>query len=150
MYGHGVTQAGQTKFTFGTGAFAQPFVGPQCPALAHGVLPTVTWREAGQEVQYALDGGIHTAASAVDWARGLGLFSDYSALTGFDGHALSRGLAFVPALAGLACPHWDNGAKGTWLGLTLATTQHEMMQALLEGIAYRASDLYGAMEQVLP
>ncbi len=149
LFGHGVTGPGQTKFTFGTGAFAQTLVGPDCPPLAHGVLPTVAWREAGEDTQFALDGGIHTASSAVDWARGLGLFSDYSDLQDFDGHALSRGLAFVPALAGLACPHWDNSAKGTWLGLTLTTNQQDMMQALLEGIAYRAADVCGAMEQIL-
>lgn len=58
---------------------------------------------------------------------------------------LDRGLAFVPALAGLACPYWDRNAKGSWLGLTLDTTQANMMQAVLEGIAYRVAQVLAAM-----
>ncbi|KEJ88508.1 FGGY family carbohydrate kinase [Sulfitobacter donghicola] len=150
LYGHGVSHRGESKFTFGTGAFAQTFVGPDCPPFAQGVAPTVAWREVGQKTVYALDGGIHTAAAAVNWARDLGLFHEFSELEGFCGHALERGLAFVPALAGLACPHWDNNAKGTWLGLSLGTTKADMMQALLEGIAYRAAEVCAAMEQVVP
>ncbi len=150
LFGHGVTTVGQTKFTFGTGAFAQTLVGRQCPPMAHGVVPTVAWKEAGQETYFALDGGIHTASSAVEWARGLGLFQDYSALASFSGHALQRGLAFVPALAGLACPHWDNSARGMWLGLALDTTKADMMQAVLEGIAYRAREVCDAMQQIIP
>lgn len=150
LFGHGLKDPGQMKFTFGTGAFAQTLVGATCPPYAHGVLPTVAWRKDGDAPVFALDGGIHTAASAVDWARKLGLFADFSELYEFSGHALSRGLVFVPALAGLASPHWHNEAKGTWLGLSLATSKAEMMQAMLEGIAYRAHEVCAAMEKIAP
>jgi len=63
---------------------------------------------------------------------------------------LDRGLAFVPALAGLACPYWDRTAKGSWLGLTLDTTQANMMQAVLEGIAYRVAQVLTAMDSQIP
>lgn len=150
LFGHGVTRAGQVKVTFGTGAFALALTGEACPAYENGVLPTVAWREVGQATHYALDGGIHTASAAVNWAKGLGLFTDYAELNGFEGHALGRGLAFVPSLTGLACPYWDHHAKGSWLGLTLGTGNRDMMQAMLEGIAYRTREVLEAMNAMLP
>lgn len=115
------------------------------PAYGHGALPTVAWREAGAAPVYALDGGVHTASAALNWARDLGLFDRYEDLGGYHGHALARGLAFVPALAGLACPHWQDAARGTWLGLGLDTDRAAMLQALIEGIAYRSREVLEAM-----
>ena len=90
---------------------------------SRGCLPTVAWHKAGEAPVFALDGGVYAPASAVDWARGLGLVRDFAELDGLRRRpAIARGLAFVPALAGLACPHWDRAARGAWLGLDL---EHE-------------------------
>lgn len=144
LYGHGCRAPGQTKITFGTGAFAQCVTGglvrPQT-----GILPTIAWQEAGQPVTYALDGGVYAAASAVNWARELGLFTDYGQIASFDGAAIDRGLAFVPALVGLGAPHWNRAARGAWMGLALAHGPRDLMQALLEGIALRATEVLEAM-----
>lgn len=150
LYGHGLRRPGDTKVTFGTGAFALAITGPDAPAYGDGALPTVAWREPGRAAVCALDGGVHTAAAALDWARGLGLFRDYAELNGYEGHALERGLAFVPALAGLACPHWDDAARGTWLGLGLDTRAEDMLQAVIEGIAYRTREVLDAMARQMP
>ena len=153
LYGHGCRKAGDAKITFGTGAFALIVTGPALPTLPMGAgpLPTVAWQRAGEPVTYALDGGVYAASAAVNWARGLGLFHDFAQINHFDSApAISRGLAFVPALAGLACPHWDRQARGAWLGLSLDTSATDMMQALLEGIAFRMAEVIGAMAQVQP
>lgn len=143
LYGHGGHAPGQAKITFGTGAFALAVTGPL--VRAEGVLPTVAWQLDGQAPVYALDGGVYAAASAVNWARSLGLFNDYTQINHFEGRAIDRGLAFVPALAGLACPHWDRRARGAWLGLGLDTGPRDMMQALLEGVALRTGEVIDAM-----
>lgn len=144
LYGHGGHAPGQAKITFGTGAFALAVTGPL--VRTQGVLPTMGWQLEGAASVYALDGGVYAAASAVNWARGLGLFDDYSQIEQFEGRAIERGLAFVPALAGLACPHWDRSARGAWLGLGLDTEPADMMQALLEGVALRAGEVIAAMD----
>lgn len=149
LYGHGCRAPGQTKITFGTGAFAQCVTG----ALVRpetGILPTVAWAEGSEPVTYALDGGVYAAASAVNWARDLGLFTDYAQISAFEGAAIDRGLAFVPALVGLGAPHWNRAARGAWLGLALAHGPLDLMQALLEGIALRAAEVLGAMAAVQP
>ncbi|WP_293862021.1 FGGY family carbohydrate kinase [uncultured Alsobacter sp.] len=136
LYGHGCRVPGATKITFGTGAFALAVTGAEIVrAPEKGMLPTVAWRKAGTTT-YAVDGGVYDVGSAVDWVRGLGLFREFAELDSFDAEpAIGRDLAFVPALSGLACPHWDRTAAGTWIGLGAGTTPRDLCQSLLEGIA---------------
>ncbi len=152
LYGHGCRAAGDAKITFGTGAFALMVTGGEIlQAPERGLLPTVAWQKAGESPVYALDGGVYSASAAVNWASDLGLFADFAEIDGFEGpSALERGLTFVPALAGLACPHWDRRARGTWLGLALDTTRQDMMRALWEGVALRAAEVLASMDELLP
>jgi glycerol kinase len=151
LYGHGCRVPGDAKVTFGTGAFVQCVTGALIRPDRPGPLPTVAWQAAGGAVTYALDGGVYAAASAVDWARGLGLFHDYGDIAAFAAPpAIDRGIAFVPALAGLGCPHWNRAARGAWMGLSLACDKADLMQALLEGVALRTVEVMTAMDTLQP
>jgi glycerol kinase len=148
LYGHGCRRPGEAKITFGTGAFALAVTGSsivRCPE--RGLLPTAAWRLAGQTT-YAVDGGVYDAGAALDWAQQLGLFNDFAELSHFDAApAIAGGLAFVPALSGLACPHWDRSAAATWIGLSFGTSRRDMVQAVLEGIALRAAEVIDEMDR---
>ena len=146
LYGHGCRVAGDTKITFGTGAFALSLTGPQLRLDGgNGILPTVAWSIDGQTT-YASDGGVLAAGAAVDWAQRIGLLNDPAELDTFEAEpAIDRGLAFVPALAGLGSPYWDDSAAGLFIGMTGATTRRDMQQALIEGIALRAGEIVAAM-----
>ncbi len=151
LYGHGCRKKGDAKITFGTGAFTLALTGDNLvSAPDRGLLPTIAWQETGKPPVYALDGGVYCASSALNWAKSLGLFSDFEEINAFDkSPALSRDLVFVPALTGLGCPHWDGSAAGLWLGLSLDTTPKDMVQAIIEGVALRAAEVINAMgEQV--
>lgn len=155
LYGHGCRNPGEGKITFGTGAFALMVSGTTVHQSAKtGLLPTVAWSrqgKQGRETTYALDGGVYCAGAAIDWARGLGLFDDYATLSALEGRsALDQGLAFVPALAGLACPHWDRSARGAWIGLAQDHEPQHLMKAVLEGIACRAAEVIGCMSNLMP
>ena len=106
----------------------------------------MAWRRDGEAATYAVDGAVYCASAAVNWARGLGLFTDFDDIDDFAGRpAIERGLAFVPALAGLACPHWDRRARGTWLGLSLDTGPGDLVRAILEGVALRTGEVLAEM-----
>jgi len=150
LFGHGCAAPGDVKITFGTGAFALALAGPRRLDGA-GILPTLAWQRTGRPADLALEGGVYNAGSAVDWARGLGLFDGFAEIDAFARPpAIGRDLAFVPALSGLACPHWDRGAAGLWIGLGLDTTKRDLMQSLLEGIALRAAEVVEALARRLP
>lgn len=151
LYGHGCTKTGDAKITFGTGAFALVVTGDAVYQSAEqGLLPTVAWQLAGQKPVYALDGGVFSAGSAINWARSLGLFTTYDQIQKFPqnkNNAIERDLVFVPALTGLGCPYWDRKAGGMWIGLSLDTQPMDLMQSILEGVVFRAAEVIAAMNE---
>ena len=151
LYGHGRRAAGDAKITFGTGAFALAVTGSQIiRAPEQGLLPTVAWSRNGAAA-YAVDGGVYDAGAAVEWGQRIGLFSSFAELENFDAPpAISRNLTFIPALSGLACPHWDRSAAALFIGMDAGTTKRDMAQALLEGIALRTAEVVAAMSAKLP
>jgi len=46
------------------------------------------------------------------------------------------GLLVLPHFAGAATPYMDTGSKAAIVGLTLATTQHDIFCAIMEGVCY--------------
>ena len=147
LYGHGCRESGDAKITFGTGAFALVVTGNRLErSPQQGLLPTVAWEIQPGRPVYALDGGVYCAGSAIEWGRKLGLFEDYADINTFERQAaIERDLVFVPALSGLACPHWDRNAAGMWLGMSLQSDRRDLAQALLEGVALRAAEVIRAM-----
>ncbi|GBD46919.1 FGGY family carbohydrate kinase [Methylopila sp. Yamaguchi] len=151
LYGHGCRAPGDAKITFGTGAFALAVTGGEIVrAAGEGLLPTVAWA-IGKATTYAVDGGVYDAGSAVEWAMRIGIVDDVSQLDGFaEPPAIDRGLVFVPALSGLACPHWDRSAAALFLGMSAATTRADLRQALLEGIALRTAEVVATIGARVP
>lgn len=151
LYGHGCRRAGDAKVTFGTGAFALVVTGDRLvEAPDRGILPTVAWQH-GQDRVRAAEGGVYDAGAAVEWAMRLGIVADLAELDAFEAApAIDRDLVFVPALSGLACPHWDRSAAALWLGMGQATTRLDLAQALLEGIALRTAEVLAALDAEVP
>ena len=152
LYGHGCRLRGDTKITFGTGAFALAVSGTAVPDLTNlrGLLPTVAW-DLGHGPVYALDGGVQDAGSAVDWALRAGIATGLEDFDNFTAApAIERGLFFLPAFSGLGAPHWDRTAAPTLIGLTPEMTRRDMCQALLEGIAFQSAALVTELGQLLP
>ncbi|MFD1913003.1 FGGY family carbohydrate kinase [Halodurantibacterium flavum] len=148
LYGHGCRIAGDTKMTFGTGAFALTLTGGQ-PLSGQGLLPTVAWQIGDGPMQYALDGGVYDAGSAVEWAMRSGWLRDLSELDRFDAApAVSRGIVFIPAFSGLACPWWDRSAAPLLIGADAGSGPRDLVQALLEGVAFLSARVVGALQDV--
>ncbi len=75
LFGHGCEKTGDAKITFGTGAFALAVAGAsRLDGGTTGILPTLAWRIGREPPAFAIEGGVYNAASALNWAKGLGLF----------------------------------------------------------------------------
>jgi glycerol kinase len=151
LYGHGCKKPGDAKITFGTGAFALVVTGNKpYQSGKRGLLSTVAWQFEGLKPVYALDGGVYSAGSAINWAKGLGLFETYDQICQFEKpSAIERDLTFVPALSGLGCPYWDRTAGGVWIGLSLETQRTDLVQSILEGVVFRAAEVIAAMNEFI-
>jgi glycerol kinase len=146
LFGHAAFHEGDAKCTYGTGAFTLMNIGERPTLSEHGLVTTAAWRIAGATT-YALEGSAFIAGAAVQWLKdGLGLIRSAKEIEPLARTVPSSGgVVFVPALAGLGAPHWDQDARGSITGLTRATTAAHIARATLEGIAFEVRDLLEAM-----
>jgi glycerol kinase len=135
------------KNTYGTGCFMLMNTGDKFVESDNGLLTTIAWGIDGK-VDYALEGSIFVAGSAVQWLRdGLKLIesapdSEYYASKVHD----ADGVYVVPAFVGLGAPYWDMKARGAILGLTRGTSKAHIVRATLDSMAYQTKDVLSAME----
>ena len=140
--GQGCLSEGETKATYGTGAFILANHGTQIPHSEHRLLSTVLTQNDGQRT-YAIEGSVFVAGSLIQWLRdSLGLI-DSAQETG----ALARSVensgevVIVPALAGLGAPHWRAEARGLIAGLSFSTGKAHIVRVALESMSCQTYDL---------
>lgn len=146
LFGQACFSPGQSKCTYGTGAFILENIGPAPLPSKHGLLTTVAWR-LDDQTSYALEGSAFIAGAAVQWLRdGVGLIEASHEIEALARQVESSdGVVFIPALTGLGAPHWRSEARGQITGLTRGTTAAHLARATLEGIALQIHDLVMAM-----
>jgi glycerol kinase len=128
-------EAGQAKCTFGTGAFLLATTGETAVRSSAGLAASVAWQLGGAPA-YCLDGQVYTAGAAIGWLTQLGLLREAAEIDAVAGSVPdTAGVTFVPALAGLAAPHWRPSARGAFTGLSLAATRAHLVRAVVDGLA---------------
>ncbi|MEZ4965192.1 MAG: glycerol kinase GlpK [Saprospiraceae bacterium] len=148
LFGQGCFSPGMAKNTYGTGCFMLMNTGDQAVASPNGLLTTIAWGLGGK-VEYALEGSIFVAGSAVKWMRDtVELFSDAAETEPL---ALSlpssEGVYVVPAFVGLGTPYWDSEVRGAIFGLTRGSSRSHLVRATLESVAYQTKDVLDVMEK---
>lgn len=135
------------KNTYGTGCFMLMNTGNTPVKSKRGLLTTIAWGINGK-VEYALEGSIFVAGSAIQWLRdGLRMIGEAPETEAYAARiASTEGVYFVPAFVGLGTPYWDSEARGAIFGLTRGTTKEHFIRAALESIAYQTKDVLNAME----
>lgn len=140
--GQACLSPGETKATYGTGAFVLTNQGEAIPHSDNRLLGTVLTQIDGKRT-YAIEGSVFVAGSLVQWLRdSLGIVDVAS-----ETEALARsipssgGVTIVPALAGLGAPHWRAEARGVIAGLSFASGKAELARAALEAMAHQTYDL---------
>jgi glycerol kinase len=137
--------AGDTKATYGTGAFVLTHTGTEQRRSGHRLLTTVAW-QLGGERRYALEGSVFTAGSLIKWLRDdLGLLTT-SAETEELARSISSsgGVTVVPAHSGLGAPHWRPEARGAITGLSFSSGRAHIARAALEAMSLQTHDLMTA------
>jgi glycerol kinase len=148
LFGQACFQPGEAKNTYGTGCFMLMNTGTEAYASKGGLLTTIAWGIGGQ-VEYALEGSIFVAGSAVKWLRdAVELFDDAAETEQYATRiASSDGVYVVPAFVGLGTPYWDSEVRGTIFGLTRGSGKAQIIRATLESIAYQTKDVLTVMER---
>ena len=147
LFGQACFTPGESKCTYGTGAFLLMNTGDAPILSKNGLVTTIAWGLDGK-VTYALEGSIFVAGAAIQWLRDELRFlesasdSEYMARKVQD----TNGCYIVPAFTGLGAPHWDAKARGIILGLTRGVNKYHIIRATLDSIAYQTAEVLSAME----
>jgi glycerol kinase len=149
LVGQTCFRAGEAKNTYGTGCFLLMNTGESPVRSSSGLLTTVAYRMGADAPRYALEGSVAVTGALVQWVRdNLGLIQKSA-----DIEALAQtvpdngGVYFVPAFSGLYAPHWNDGARGTIIGLTRFANRGHIARAALEATAFQTSEVLQAMEK---
>ena len=146
LFGQACFDPGDSKCTYGTGAFLLMNTGETPIFSRNGLVTTIGWGLYGK-VNYALEGSIFVAGAAIQWLRDQLRFiesavdSEYMAQKVND----TNGCYVVPAFTGLGAPHWDAYARGSILGLTRGVNKYHIIRATLDSIVYQTNDVLSAM-----
>ena len=150
LYGQGCVRAGETKVTYGTGAFLLTHTGARRAASRNRLLATAALDARG-EPAYALEGSVFIAGAAIQWLRDeVGLIAKAADSLALARQSRDRTQPYVvPAFVGLGAPYWDSAARGAIVGLTRGTTRADLVRATLDSIAYQVHDVIVAMAKDL-
>ena len=147
LFGQTCFNAGQAKNTYGTGCFLLMNTGEKPVFSKSGLVTTIAWGIDGK-VEYALEGSIFVAGSAIQWLRDELRFMDSASDSEFFASKVKDtcGCYVVPAFTGLGAPYWDPYARGAIVGLSRGVNKYHVIRATLESLAYQTFDVLTAME----
>jgi glycerol kinase len=144
LIGEHCLEPGDSKCTYGTGAFLLANAGPRPVVSSAGMAVSVAW-QIGDDAAYCIDGQVYAAGAAIAWLVRWGFLARPEDL---DAVAMSvpdtGGVTVVPALTGLGAPWWQPDALAGIEGIGPATQPAHVVRATAEGLAAQVALLAGA------
>jgi glycerol kinase len=145
LFGHGCTEPGMAKATYGTGSSVMTPVAA-LPEASSGVPTTLAWL-LGATPTYALEGNILSSGATLAWTADLLTGGDVARLGELAASvADAGGVSVVPAFSGLGAPHWDRDATALVSGMTNGTTAGHVGRAAFESVAHQIADVVDVVE----
>ncbi len=135
LVGQHCLEPGESKCTYGTGAFLLANAGPHPVASTAGLAVSVAWQH-GARAAYCVDGQVYAAGAAVAWLQRWGFLrraEDLDAVAGSVDD--SGGVTVVPSLTGLGAPWWRPDALAAIEGIGPATEPAHVVRATVDGLA---------------
>lgn len=146
LFGQNCFEKNDAKNTYGTGAFLLMNTGEEAKKSDNGLVTTIAWSIDGK-VNYALEGSIFVAGSAIQWLRDELRIIDSVEDSAYMASKVddTNDCYVIPAFTGLGAPYWDQYARGSIVGLTRGVNKYHIIRATLESIAYLSNDILLAM-----
>jgi glycerol kinase len=145
LFGHGCTEVGQAKATYGTGSSVMSPVAE--PSTSEERVPTTLAWVVDNSATYALEGNILFSGATLAWAADLltdGRVGDVITLAETVGD--SGGVTLVPAFSGLGAPHWDRDAYALISGMSSETRRAHIARAAVDSISHQICDIVDVIE----
>lgn len=148
LFGQCGFSAGEVKNTYGTGCFLLMNTGEKAVTSDNGLLTTIA-ANAGEKIQYVLEGSVFVAGAGIQWLRDEMRMIKNAAQS--EEYAVSvkdtNGVYVVPAFTGMGAPYWNQYARGTIVGVTRGCSKEHFIRAVLESMAYQTRDILKVMKK---
>lgn len=147
LFGQLCFEPGNAKNTYGTGCFLLMNIGEKPVFSKNGLVTTIAWGLDGK-VEYALEGSVFVAGSAIQWLRDQIKILDSAGDSEYFASKVNdtNGCYIVPAFTGLGAPYWDPYARGVIVGLSRGVNKCHIIRATLESLAFQTNDVIQAMQ----
>ncbi|MDR0249276.1 MAG: xylulokinase [Oscillospiraceae bacterium] len=131
--GNGITKAGQAVISLGTSGTVVAML----DNLRGNITGDVHLFNYSHPGAYYAMGVMLSAGACLEWYRSVSGYDRFRVMDGEAGAAEpgSRGVVFLPYLAGERCPS-NPHARGVFFGLSNLSGKAEMARAVMEGVAY--------------
>ena len=141
LIGEHCLEAGDSKCTYGTGAFLLANAGAQPFTSSAGLAVSVAW-QVGDLAAYCIDGQVYAAGAAIAWLVRWGFLAKPEELDAVASSVPDAGgVTVVPALTGLGAPWWEPDALAAMEGIGPATQPAHVVRATVEGLAAQVAVL---------
>lgn len=147
LFGQLALKPGMVKNTYGTGSFIVMNTGEKPTTSNNNLLTTIAYGIDGK-INYALEGSVFVAGSAVQWLRDsmkMIKTASESEQAAFKSKSENE-VYVVPAFTGLGAPYWDAEARGSIFGITRGTNKYDLIKATLQSLAYQTRDVVDTMQ----
>ena len=135
LVGEHCLDPGESKCTYGTGAFLLANAGPRPVASSGGLAVSVAW-QIGDLAAYCIDGQVYAAGAAIAWLQRWGFLRRPEELDTVAGSVDDSGsVRVVPALSGLGAPWWQPDALASIEGIGPGTEPAHVVRSTVEGLA---------------
>lgn len=134
-------ETGMAKATFGTGTSIMVYSGLPLE-VEKGLVTSVAWGRNNQ-VEYALEGIIHTTGDVMRWMKDeLTLFNDFKEAEMMAERLDDNGGVYlIPSFVGLGAPYWSPETRAGITGMGRNTNKAHIVRAGFESIAYQVKDV---------
>lgn len=128
---------GDCVITIGTGSFISVNVGNKPLSSNNGAFPLANFKHNDKEI-FILHSPVSSSGIAIDWAKSIGLFNEYSEIEGLlNSTENSGGVYFIAAFGFLNLPSVEKNKIATgFIGLKSNTTKAQMFRSIIDSIAF--------------
>lgn len=148
LFGQLALKPGMVKNTYGTGSFIVMNTGTKPTESNNNLLTTIAYGINGK-INYALEGSVFVAGSAIQWLRdSMKMIKTAPESEKAAQKSQSENEIYVvPAFTGLGAPYWDSEARGAVFGITRGTSNYDLIKATLQSMAYQTRDVVDTMQR---
>jgi glycerol kinase len=143
LYGHGCTEIGTAKATYGTGTSVMTPTEAFVPGFSP-VPSTLAWLT--DTATYAREGNILSSGATLAWTAKLLQLSVPELLDLAATVPSARAVTLLPAFTGLGAPHWNRDVRGVITNLDPDTDRGQLARAAVDAVAHQVCDVVDVID----